>query len=167
MRNSTHAWTKRIPKLACSMESLLYRNASSFAEYMDMSTLPYRLDTAMSVFVYKVNSCRVEDKFNVDQLSDSLKEKLQTAILIAKQVNLSPFVCDTALHIMHLSVFCYTFGIDWCEYSIYQDGSNFMILLSKRILSRRRIIKYSMSFSNWYFLYSSITHNIQRNFRIL
>jgi len=59
------------------MESLLYKDASSFEDYMDMSTFPQRLDAVMSSFINQMNSSseveEIED-VTIDQLADSLDE---------------------------------------------------------------------------------------------
>ena len=77
MRNSSNGWTKRIPKLACTMEILLYRSAPSFKEFMNMTTLPQRLDEIMTDFISQVNTnTAAAEKNTIDQLTDSFKENL-------------------------------------------------------------------------------------------
>ena len=78
MRNSRNDWTRRIPRLAFAMESLLYRDTSSFEQYMDMSTFPQRLDAVMTSFINQVNASSDEETEDVtiDELADSLDENL-------------------------------------------------------------------------------------------
>lgn len=58
-----------------AIESLLFKNASTFAEYMDMSTFSQRIDTAMTDFINQTNTNSTTERA-IDQLSQSLEEKL-------------------------------------------------------------------------------------------
>ena len=67
-RNSTSNWTTRIPAIARAMECLLYYNASSFDEYMSISTFSQRLNGVMTGFIE--NASNKNKNHNVAELSN-------------------------------------------------------------------------------------------------
>merc|ERR1711862_481574 len=70
--NSTNTCTTRIPVLAKAMECLLYCNASSFEEYMAMSTFYQRLNTVMIDYTKQGKEYRDVTDFSISKLSESV-----------------------------------------------------------------------------------------------